>query len=154
MAPEGQLRYEARLRAKQLRSAGALAHGGHVRIVADVQEEKCRELRRWMFDRVQFGREVVAVGRVQEMVFQDVDPVTKRDPNGMTKAQQRALWAYLTAGARGVDIGMSRNTQARYKRLASQVGVTLAATAAEFLDETRMTLHLDYEQGTEVLVAA
>lgn len=151
-APPGQLRFEARLHAEQLRSAGARANGGNVRVLADLEDEKLERLRRWKFEQVGFDREVVAVGRVQEVVFQPLVPGSKTDANGLTKAQQRALWAYLTAGARGVDIGMSKNTLSKYRRLAADLGITLASE--ELLDEGRITLSLDYDRGTEVLRAA
>lgn len=151
-APEGRLRFEARLHAEQLRSVGAREHGGTVRVVGDLAEEKLSALRRWKFDQVGFGREVVAVGRVQEVVFQPVEAGSKRDRNGLSKAEQRALWAYLTAGARGVDIGMSHATESKYRRIAADLGITLAAP--ELLDEGRITLSLDYDRGCEVLRAA
>lgn len=151
-APPGQLRFESRLHAEQLRSAGARDHGGHVRVLADLGEDKLQSLRRWKFEQVGFDREVVAVGRVQELVFSPLLPGSKRDQHGLTKAEQRALWAYLTAGARGVDIGMSHNTAGKYRGIARRLGITMAA--GELLDEGRITLRLDYDRGQEVLTAA
>jgi hypothetical protein len=151
-APDGRLRFEARLHQEQLRSEGAKRHGGHVNVVEDLDETKLRSLRKWMFNRVGFDREVVAVGRVQQLVFADVDPVTKVDRNGMTKAQQRTLWAYLTAGQRGVDIGMSRHTKLKYRRLSEQLGITMSPE--QLIDESRFTVALDFDRGTEILRAA
>lgn len=141
-APEGRLRFEARLHAEQLTSVGAAKNGGHVGCVADLEEQKLRRLRRWMFERVGFDREVAGMGQAIEKVFGD---------NGLSKRQQREVWAYLTARPYGVDLGYHRNTAARLEAIVRRLGIVVAG---EILEPAAVTVRLDYDEGRQVLHAA
>jgi hypothetical protein len=137
VAPEGRVRFETRMRSDVLTSVWAKQHGGHVRQVMDLEEVKLERLRRGMFERVGFDREVQAMGRLVEMV-NDAD---------LTARQRRELWAYLTGGPFGLDLGFARDAERRYRRLAADLGVVMVDPLTE---GPNVTVQLDYDQGREV----
>lgn len=134
-APPGRLRFEARLRKDVLGSQWAKAHGGNVVQLVDVTEEKMQTLRRGMFERVGFDREVTAMGRLVEVV----------NRAELSPEERRNLWAFLTLGPAGGDLGFSRPTERKYRRMAEDLGVVLADWKAP-----DVTIALDYDRGREV----
>lgn len=139
-AAPGRVRYEGRFHLAQLESQWAKSIGGCMRLVADVTEEKVRALTVSSFNRVGFDREVVGKSSVAEAVFGD---------NGLSPTVQARLWAYLTAP--GMGARMSRPTARQYRRLAGELGVTMAAAVEEAAD---VVVRLDFETGREVLRVA
>lgn len=137
-APEGRVRFETRLRSDVLTSVFAREHGGHVVQVMDLEEEKLQGLRRGMFERVGFDREVQAMGRLAEVVLA---------AEGLTDAERRGLWAYLTLAPYGGDLGYSRNTERKYRRMAADLGVVMMDPRTE---GPNVTVQLDYDRGREV----
>jgi hypothetical protein len=138
-APEGRVRFEARLHADQLTGAWARDLGAIMRCVGDVTEEKVRAIRLGAFERVGFEREVAAMTMVSDAVFSCED----------VSARERALlWAYLTAP--GFAATLHRDTERKYRRIAKGLGVT----PGEALEEAhKFTARLDFDAGTEVLRA-
>ncbi len=139
-APEGRVRFEARLHTPQLTSAWARDQGGIIRVVADVNEEKVRAIRLGAFERVGYEREVSAMSTVSDAVFSCED---------VSERERALLWAYLTAP--GFAAGLHRNTERKYRRIAEVLGVT-PGEALE--DAHKYTARLDFDSGTEVLSAA
>ncbi len=138
-APEGRLRYEARLHSDQLTGAWARDLGAIMRCVADVSEDKVRAIRWAAFERVGFEREVSAMTTVSDAVFGCED---------LSAREQAVLWAYLTAP--GYAAALGRDAERKYRRIARRLGVTpgVAEGACEF------TVRLDFDSGTEVLRGA
>lgn len=139
VAPEGRLRFETRMRSDVLRSVWAKQNGGHVVQVMDLEEDKLQQLRRGMFDRVGFNREVQAMGRLVELV-NDAD---------LTARQRRELWAYLTGGPFGLELGFARDAERRYRRLAEELGVVMNDPKT-MMEGRTVTVALDYDAGREV----
>lgn len=142
VAREGRTRFEARLRSDVLTGQWAKRNGGCIRQVMDLKERTVEGLRRGMFERVGFDREVQAPGRLAEVV------------NGadLTPAERRNLWAFLTLGPQGGDVGFARGSERKYRRLADSLGVVMMA-----LGERRganVRVKLDYERGTEACEVA
>jgi hypothetical protein len=138
VAPEGRVRFETRLRSDVLTSVWARDNGGQVRQVMDLEDVKLEQLRRGMFERVGFDREVQAMGRLAEVVLAAED---------LTAAERRGLWAYLTLAPYGGDLGYSRMTERKYRRLAEDLGVVMIDPRTE---GPNVTVQLDYDQGREV----
>jgi hypothetical protein len=136
-APEGRVRFETRMRSDLLTSVWAKSHGGHVRQVMDLEQEKLEQLRRGMFRRVGFDREVQAMGRLVEVV------------NGadLSDTERRNLWSYLTGGPYGLDLGFARGSERKYRRMAEALGVVMVDPLTE---GPNVTVQLDYDQGVEV----
>jgi hypothetical protein len=140
-APEGRVRFEARLHADQLSSVWAREHGGHVRVVADVAEEKLRSLTRSAFVRCAFDREVATLTNIQQLILARAD----------LKLNSRCmLLAYVTVP--GVSSRMHRNQERRYRRLAADIGLTPAAGDVD--TSAPGIVRLDFDEGREVLRAA
>jgi hypothetical protein len=137
-APEGRVRFETRLRSDVLTGQWAKSNGGCVRQVMDLDEEKLQGLRRGMFERVGFDREVQAMGRLAEVVLAAEE---------LTPAERRGLWAYLTLGPYGGDLGYSRMTERKYRRMAEELGVVMVDPRAE---GPNVSVQLDYDRGREV----
>lgn len=138
LAPEGRLRFEARMRSDTLTGQWAKDHGGGVRHVVDLEESKLEHLRRAMFQRVGFDREVHPMGhRLAEVV----------DSADLTPQEQAMLWTYLTGVPNGLRLGVSRPTERKYRRLAAELAVVVFDPEGEGLRET---VRLDYDRGTEV----
>lgn len=132
----GRLRSEFRLHRDQLTSERAKREGFVMRSLGDVSAEKVERMVRSSFELCAFDREVVGRAAVAEKVFGD---------NGLSGRVQDRLWTYLTApGAAG---RMDRNTAAKYRRLAADLGVTMAAAEEEMAD---VFVRLDFDRGTEV----
>ena len=137
-ADEGSLRFETRLRSDILSGQWARKRGGSVRAVMDLQEDKVQSFGAAMFERVGFDREVEALGRLAEVVF----------GSDLSATERRNLWAYMTAGIHGADIGLHRNSERKYRRLAEDLGVVLATGGSG------ATVRLDYASGSELTVVA
>lgn len=137
-APEGRVRFETRMRSDVLTSEWAKANGGHVLQVMDLEEEKLQRLRRGMFERVGFDREVQAMGRLAEIVLAAEE---------LTDAERRGLWAYLTLSPYGGDLGYSRMTERKYRRMAEELGVVMMDPRTE---GPNVSVQLDFDRGREV----
>lgn len=143
LAPEGRVRFEARMRSDRLTSEWAKKNGGHIRSLRDMTEEKCQMLRRGMFHRVGYDREVAASARVADLIAStDLSP-----------REQRNLWAYLTMPGAGADPGFGTQAAAKYRRLAEELGVTVLQLD-DAGPEAPVVMRLDYDRGTEVISRA
>lgn len=140
VADEGRLRFELRFHGEQLESARAKDNGYVMRVLADVTEEKVQAMTRRNFERLAFDREVVGKASVASAVF---------GCEWLPPRMQDRLWAYLTAP--GVAARMHRNTALRYRKIAAELGVTLAAADEEMAD---VLVHLDFDRGEEVVRVA
>lgn len=143
LAPPGTMRYEARMRSDLLTSAWAKNNGGHVRCLRDLEETKMRALRRGMFHRTGYDREVAAGGRVADLVMSRDD---------LSAREKRELWCYLTMPGSGADPDFGKAAAAKYRRLAEEIGVTPFAAAEEA--RSAVLMRLDYDSGREVIRAA
>jgi hypothetical protein len=123
-----------------LESQWAKGIGAVMRTVNDVTEEKVRNLTVESFKRVGFDREVVGKFAVAEAVF---------GQNGLSHMEQSRLWAYLTAP--GMASRMSHSTSLKYRRIAGELGVTMAAAEEEAAE---VVVRLDFSTGREVLRVA
>jgi hypothetical protein len=138
LAPEGRVRFEARMRSEVLTGQWARECGGVVRHVVDLHESKLEQLRRGMFERVGFDREVQPMGnRLAEMVGEA----------GLKPQEQAMLWTYLTALPHGLALGLSRPSERKYRRLAEDLGLVMTGFATA---GPRVSVRLDYFTGTEV----
>lgn len=135
LAPDGRLRFESRLHNEQLTGQWAKGKGFLMREVRHVTEERVQIVTAATFERAAFDREVVGKATVAERVR----------GSGLTLAAQARLWAFLTMP--GEAEAMHRNVRARYRRLAAELGVTVAAAEDEAAD---VFVRLDFESGTEV----
>jgi hypothetical protein len=141
-APEGRVRFEARLRKGSLRSEWAVKNGGKVVEVRDLTVEKLEGLRRATFRRVGFDREVLSMRGVAERVLQ---------VEGLSDRQRMGFLGYVWGQAAGVEL-CSRTTAWRYEKLASELGV---AVPRELLTEdAAVAVSLDYDSGRQVVRAA
>ncbi len=138
-APQGRLRYEARLHGDQLTGAWARELGAIMRCVADVTEDKVRAIRLGAFERVGFEREVSAMTTMSDAVFSCEE---------LSVREQAALWAYLTAP--GFGSTLHRNTERKYRRMAKLLRVTPGAPEGAH----EYTVRLDFDSGTEALRGA
>jgi len=141
-APPGSLRFEVRLHHDQMTSMFARSNGGHVSRLWDLNSERraalSRAQRAW-FGRAGFDATVAPRDTIGQLVR----------GSGLRPSAQGNLWAYLTLPGFGADL--SRNTRAKYRKLAEQVGV---APAWFHHDDTIRPLsqqyRLDYETGTSI----
>lgn len=140
-APVGRVRFEARLRRQAMRSEWAKGLGGHVRQVADLTEGKLIAMRRGMFERSCYDREVSAMATVADAVM---------TCEGLSSRERGQFWAYLTMP--GFALRVSRNTELKYRRLAAHLGVVPERAMADV--EASVTVRLDFDRGTEVVRAA
>jgi hypothetical protein len=139
-AEVGRLRFEVRMRSDQLTDQRAKKEGYLMRQLVDVTEERVGLLTRRSFERVSFDREVVGKASVARKVF---------GSSLMSPREQSQLWAYLTAP--GVAESMAPNTRSKYRRLAAELGVTMAAADTEMAD---IYARLDFDAGREVVRVA
>lgn len=140
VADPGRLRFEARLRSRQLLSKYAHKLHAPIATVLDLTPEKVRTMTQAQFHSVGFDREVSGIGQVAARINEtDLKPRVKRE-----------LVGYLAARAMGVDLAFSSNTERKYRTLAAELGLVLSQ---ESLEET-FTARLDFDAGTQVLVAA
>ena len=139
-APQGRLRYEARLHSDQLASEWARKNGVIMRQIGDVNSEKVGRLTVASFERAAFDREVQGRASLAAKVF----------GCELTRRQQVELWAFLTAP--GVSEAMSKPTRLRYRKIAAELGVALVQAEAE--EAAPVLVRLDFARGTEVLRVA
>lgn len=145
-APQGQIRFEARLHRSQLTSAFARANGGHFASVADVIRcgrldgtadggaSLARAQRAW-FERVGFDRSISARWDIVR-VMRAAD---------LTNAQAAGLWAYLTL--EGWHQTASKNTRAKYRAIADTLGLVPVFEGGSS-PELHRSIRLDYDSGT------
>lgn len=134
-APEGQLRYEARMFQDQLTSVWATKGGFRMGHVADMSIDKVDRLSRASFKRVCFDREVVGIASVASAIYQ----------SDLTDRRKRELWAFLTMP--GATATFHRETVYVLRKLAAELGVTPSMASSELPD---LRVRLDYDAGTEV----
>lgn len=139
-AEEGRLRSEFRMHRDQLMSERAKKDGFMMRLVCDVTEEKVQRLTRSTFALCAFDREVVGKASMADKVF---------GCEWLSTKERAGLWAYLTAPGFGGRI--SRTTAGKYRRIAEELGVTMAAADEEMAD---VRVSLDFDSGTEVVRVA
>lgn len=135
-AAPGTLRWEAECK------AGWLDRYGEVGKVSDLTSRTLAKLaaNRWEWGRM--GVEVSATERV----------VTQVRASGLTPAKQRAFIGWLVMQAVGDTGPLATNTVAEYRRLARQLGITVAPDT--FGQHGGMVGRLDWETGGEVLEVA
>lgn len=137
LAPEGQLRFEARLRSDILTGQWARDRQAVVRQVVDLEEGKLERLRRGIFQRVGFDREVHPMGhRLAEIV----------NSANLSAQVQAGLWTYVTGPCFGLSFDVSRPTERKYRRMAEELGVVVAGRTHE---ASIVTVRRGYERGTE-----
>lgn len=142
VAPEGRVRFEARLRKDVLRGKWAIENGGAILEVRDMTVEKLQGLRRATFRRVGFDREVLSMRAVAEKVA-SVD--------GLSSREKMAFLGYVWSGAAGIEL-CSRNTSTKYEKVCRDLGV---AVPRELLTEdSAVGVSLDYDSGLQVVRAA
>lgn len=139
--PLEQLRFEARLRRAFLRSEGARAAFDAATSdvwehLGDLTDDAARELARNRFQAVRYGDTVTGVNRLRQLL----------EDSGLSVGEQRSLVAYLVCDAIGLDHGMSDNTERKYRRLATQLGIVAVFDLGELV-----TQRLDFDLGTLVL---
>jgi hypothetical protein len=139
--PPGRVRFEARIRAGPLRGRWAAENGGPVRAVGDINEERLQMLRRAIFDRAGFEREVASVTAVERAILTD---------STLSPQQRYGLWSYVTAP--GLAKAMSPNTARKYRTLA--VGMGIVPGRLEDSLTPREAVRLDYQGGTAEVRAA
>ena len=137
-APEGRVRFEARMRSDVLTGQWARGHGGAVRQVMDLEEERLGAMCRAMFERVGFDREVQPMGNRLAEVLNEAE---------LTPRERRELFAFVAGGPMGLDLGYGRPAQLKYRRLAEDLGVVMLARE---YDGPAQTIALDYDRGREV----
>ena len=137
-APEGRVRFEARMRSDVLTGQWARQQGGAVRQLMDLDEARVGAMCRAMFERVGFDREVQPMSNRLAELLNDAD---------LSPREQAMLWTYLTGVPHGLDLGLSRPTERKYRTLAEDLGVVMLAREYE---GPRQTIALDYDRGREV----
>jgi hypothetical protein len=137
--PDGQVRFEARLRQPRLRSVWASQHGGTIVTVADITKQRIEALARGTFDLLNFGARVVSRGEATRLIASYPE---------LTSRQRNQLMAYLMREASGVPIEMSRNTARFYEQHARALGIRLSPELVV------NSIRLDWDAATAVLEAA
>ncbi len=140
IAPVGRLRSEGRLHQAQLTGGWALSGRFCVRQIADINDEKVSRMTRALFERVGFHREVQGRASLSSTVF---------GCEWLSGREKAELWAFLTAPGRSES--MAKSTRLRYRRIASQLGVTFTASDE---DVAPVFVRLDFDSGREVLRVA
>jgi hypothetical protein len=140
-APAGRVRFEAMLRSRPLGGQWAAAHGGPIRVVGDVEEAQLQAMRRAMFERVGFGREVKSMNGVEKAIL---------EAPGLSGAERRQLFVYLTAPELAATL--SSGSELKYRRLAQELGI--APGCVEDRPRESGGVRLDYGAGLEVENAA
>lgn len=135
-APEGTLRWEARAR------SGWLAEIAGIKSLSDINTQSVEHLasNRWEWSAM--GTEVTATDEVVERVMR----------SGLSPSVQQSLLGWMLMTAKGKQPSMGFQKAAKYRRIARQLGVTLAADL--FDDGNAFVARLDWESGTEVCRAA
>lgn len=133
-APAGRVRFEARLKTRRLQGGWADAHGGCVRVVADLTEEKMTMLAKGTFDLVGFGEAAATRDEV----------VRRVEASGLKSQEKTNLLGHLLYQSVGMSSPLSEVTATKYERLARELGVRLHPDA--LLSSTR----LDWDTGREV----
>lgn len=141
LAAPGRLRFEARLRSRQLRSADAQKIRSTIAHVSDISTERVQTMTSRMFERVGFDREVAGTAQLAAAI-NDCDDLSPR--------VKRELVGYLAGRAMGIELEFSSNTERKYRKLAQRLGLVLTD---DCLAES-FTARLDFESGTQVLTAA
>lgn len=145
-APEGSLRFEARLHQPQLRSKFATEHGGNVLVVEDLydRERQLGGLQRAWFERAGFDRQIAPRDTIGEAIRHlEVSPNIKG-----------SLWAYLTLPGYGNDL--HRHTLRKYRSLAADIGVAPYwfhdddTVNENVVSLVAQVVGLDYDSGTSV----
>jgi hypothetical protein len=140
LAPPGRIRFEARLRDKVLQSIWAKDNGGIIRTVRNMKEESLAQLRRGMFERVGFDREVVGMNEVVQAI-EECD---------LSQREKGTFLAFMVGRAYGIDV-LSRNSAIKYDQIAKRLGLTVPVEA---LGASSVSVRLDYERGCEFTKAA
>ena len=140
-AAPGRLRFEARLRSRQLLGKFSHKFAQPIHTVSDLTAERVHAMTAAHFSHVGFDREVSGVAQLSALInsCDDLSPRTKRE-----------LVGYLAGRAMGIELDFSPNTERRYRNLAAQLGLVLSP---ESLGES-FTARLDFAAGTEVLAVA
>lgn len=152
-APDGQIRFEARLHRPQLTSVFARLHGGQIKTVGDLVRIGSSEgigdggaslafTQRAWFERVGFDRTISSRSGLADAL--------RRAHLSHTEAA--GVWAYLTLP--GWGSGISKNSRSKYRRIAANLGYAPAYDGAVLpVDATQgQMIRLDYDTGG--LVAA
>lgn len=140
---EGRLRFEARVRKEPLRRAGVTTMQDVTPFADNVV--RLGWLRRQMFGWAGFDREVSALARVTEAVLSDPE---------LSNRERATCLGYFLLASQGHEVGrlFSSNTQRKYERVASTLGLVLDGTAPT--EAGTFVARLDYDQGVEVVHAA
>lgn len=133
-AEPGHLRCEVRLRAKRLVQRWAAAHGGLVKVLADVTEEKMASLSKATFDAMGFGLAVTSPYAALDLV----------QAAALRPQERGSLLLQMMSDAKGVPSKMDAKTERKYRKIARDLGVHLSAGALS------TSVRLDWETGTEV----
>jgi hypothetical protein len=128
-APAGSLRAEARLHGDQLRSARAVASGGAVARVVDLEEHKLRKLRRAWWDLTGCGATVTSAGSLFELVW----------AQPWSEAVRARFLGWVQNPAMTFT---NRNLEADCRRRAEMLGVVRG-------DLPGLEVALDYDAGRE-----
>jgi hypothetical protein len=141
VAAPGRLRFEARLRSEQMTSVRARNIGSVINHVRDLTPTKVQTMTEATFRHVGFDREVAGTAQLAAAInaCSDLSPRVKRE-----------LVGYLAGRAMGIELQFSSNTERKYRQLAARLGLVLSD---ESLSES-FTARLDFDAGTQVLVAA
>jgi hypothetical protein len=139
--PLDQLRFEARLRSGFLRTHTAREVLAEQLLdpwdcLGDLTDQGAQALARNRFDLVRYGTSVEGRSRLAAIL----------NDSGLSVREQRGLVTYLACDFLGVDTGMSDNTERKYRRLATKLGIVANLHLGEMA-----TQRLDFDQGTAVL---
>lgn len=124
--PEGRLRFEACMRPAILTSEWAKRNGGHVRVVADLHEDKLAALVKARFDEVRFGS---PIGEVDEWAAIEALNISNRE--------MYMLYSHLQRREDGRPPLLSTNARAKYERLVDEMNAIKGR-------------RLDWDRGREV----
>ena len=138
LAPAGRVRFEARLKTRRLQGAWASRHGGPVRVIADMTEEKMEKLARSTFDAVGFGATVMTREEVARRVAE----------SGLSGQEQATLVGHLVYQAAGMGSPLSEGSERKYEKIARELGVRLHP------DALQAGMRLDWETGRALLDVA
>lgn len=111
-APEGRVRFEARVRRDTLRDADWLVReAGQLRTIRDIEEERVQRIRRTVFERVGFDRAVVSPEQIEDAIFVR---------SNLSTGAKAGLWAFMTAPTYRNVIGVE--ARRRYLKHAGALG--------------------------------
>jgi hypothetical protein len=131
VAPRGRLRCEVRLRERRLGQKWTQEHGGAIRVVSDISEDRMEELARASFDLTGLGSRVVS------------KPEALRRANALPlRPQERAaLMLVLECDGSGLGSGFDAKTVRKYRKMARDHGLQIRP------DESRTEVWLDWDAG-------